>query len=204
MNPNPYQSCSFRIPKARGPACVGLKRLRVWAKVSHRPRSELGAELQRSSPGRERHSPIQPTPCPGGRRGLGWVCRLRRKALPRCAGFQTPSGVPSTRGSILGQPGRRGPGVMAAPRLPEENEPPLLPTPPAAPRGPDRATLRRRSTSECEAGTGSFSSRRATRGLSRTQRSCVQRPWQCPNTVVRTLRACVTCGVALEHRESSM
>ena len=183
---------------------MGLKWLRVWANVSHRPRSELGTEELRRSPGKERHSPVQPTPCPGVCCGLGWVCRLRRKALPGCAGFQTPSGVPSTQGSVLGQPVRCGPGVMAAPRLPKENEPPLLPTPPAAPRGPDRATLRRRSTSECEAGTGSFSSRRATRGLSRTHRPCVQRPWQCPNTVVRTFRACVTCGVAMEHRESSM
>lgn len=46
--PSPHQSCSFRTPKARGPACVQLRRLRVWAKVSHRLQSELSAgELQR-------------------------------------------------------------------------------------------------------------------------------------------------------------
>lgn len=60
MNPNSYQSCSFRIPKARGPACIGLKRLRVSAKVSHGPLSELSTgDLQRSGPGREGYPSTQ-------------------------------------------------------------------------------------------------------------------------------------------------
>lgn len=67
----------------------------------------------------------------------------------------------------------------------------------------DLATLRRRSMSACTAGMGSLSNRRATGGLSRSQRTPVQGLWQRPKVVVRTFKACVTWGVALACRDSS-
>lgn len=71
------------------------------------------------------------------------------------------------------------------------------------PPPPDLATLRSRSMSECVAGMGSLSNRRATGGLSRSQRTPVQGLWQRPKVVVRTFKACVTCEVALECKDSS-
>lgn len=75
--------------------------------------------------------------------------------------------------------------------------------PPESLPPPDLATLRSRSMSECVAGMGSLSNRRATGGLSRSQRTPVQGLWQRPKVVVRTFKACVTCGVALECKDSS-
>lgn len=57
--------------------------------------------------------------------------------------------------------------------------------------------------SACTAGMGSLSNRRATGGLSRSQRTPVQGLWQRPKVVVRTFKACVTWGVALACRDSS-
>lgn len=57
--------------------------------------------------------------------------------------------------------------------------------------------------SECTAGMGSLSNRLATGGLSRPQRTPVQGLWQRPKVVVSTFKACVTCGVALECKDSS-
>lgn len=126
MNPNSYQSCSFRIPKARGPACIGLKRLRVSAKVSHGPLSELSTgDLQRSGP-RKRGLSLHPGPTAPGR---------DRRPFPGMGAFR-PHGAPLLEAAFLG--GQRGldAGVTAALRLAKENkDPPLLPTPAGAPRG---------------------------------------------------------------------
>lgn len=98
MNPNSYQSCSFRIPKARGPACIGLKRLRVSAKVSHGPLSELSTgDLQRSGP-RKRGLSLHPGPTAPGR---------DRRPFPGMGAFR-PHGAPLLEVAFLGGPLRSG------------------------------------------------------------------------------------------------
>lgn len=99
MNPGPYQSCSFRIPAARGPACVGLRRLRACAAVSHRPGSELSTgELQR----RPQKPALLPRPAhttPNGQLcPWRWACPTQdRRSFPVCRLSDPLRGSPDSR-----------------------------------------------------------------------------------------------------------
>lgn len=99
MNPGPYQSCSFRIPAARGPACVGLRRLRACAAVSHRPGSELSTgELQR----RPQKPALLPRPAHTTPKGQlcpwRWACPTQdRRSFPVCRLSDPLRGSPDSR-----------------------------------------------------------------------------------------------------------
>lgn len=101
MNPNSHRSCSFRIPKARGPACVGLRRLRARASISHRPWSELSTgDLQR---GTQKVTPLPPPEArrPSGTAGPGAGRVQRDRSSPGARG-SSPSAVPCPRAVLSG------------------------------------------------------------------------------------------------------
>lgn len=96
--PHTHQSCSFRTPRARGPACVGLRWPRVCATISHRPPSELSAgDLQRRAPERESYSCPAATAytVPGDCHAHGWACPAEMEGPPQGPAFR-PSAAPST------------------------------------------------------------------------------------------------------------
>lgn len=133
--PSPHQSCSFRIPKARGPACVQLRWLKVCARVSHRLQSELSAgELQRRPQKQSDSCPTaKATQHPVGLLPWGRACPAGTGAPSQVRGFQTRA-VPSTGGHALGEPVRCGPRCDSCPGASQGKPAPPCPRP-AAPRG---------------------------------------------------------------------